>query len=130
MLANDSNPLRAWALATSFDEEAWRQSAMLRFLCVNDDKLPTLVAQAVEAFQYVSARDYVLLLQWSETPSRKHARFSSHMNGFLASMGPRHGLSQIFAQAAPTLFCYGIIPLRWSVGPYLAAKRDPGLFEM
>jgi len=64
MLAEDSNPLRAWALAISCDEETSRQSAMLRFLCVNDDQLPTLVAQAVEELQYVSGKNYVQLLQW------------------------------------------------------------------
>jgi len=64
ILAKESNPLRAWALAISFGDETARQSAMLRILCVNDDQLPTLVTQAVEDFRCVSARDYVLLLQW------------------------------------------------------------------
>jgi len=64
ILAEDSNPLRAWALAISCDEETSRQSAMLQFLCVNDNQLPTLVAQAVEELQYVSGKNYVQLLQW------------------------------------------------------------------
>jgi len=64
ILAKDPNPLRAWALAISLEDEAARQSAMLRILCVNNDQLPALVTQAVEGFRCVSARDYVLLLQW------------------------------------------------------------------
>jgi len=116
MLANDSNPLRAWALATSFDEEASRQSAMLRFLCVDDDKLPTLVSQAIEAFQYVSAGDYVLLLRW-RADAIKEARAirmtktgrvcGSHMSIYSSSVGASvRPLSDICPKSTNPLFLW------------------------
>jgi hypothetical protein len=64
MLSNEANPLRAWALAASLKEDTPRQSAMLRFLCVDDDQLPNMIDQALEELRNVSATDYAQLLKW------------------------------------------------------------------
>lgn len=64
MLASNLNPLRTWALAVSLDEDASRQSAMLRFLCLDDNQLSSVTTQALEELKCVSAKDYALLLQW------------------------------------------------------------------
>lgn len=62
--ANEPNPLRAWALAVGFDDEISRLTAMLRFLRVEDDNMPTVVGQALEELRDVSAEEYALLLRW------------------------------------------------------------------
>jgi hypothetical protein len=67
VLAKDPNPLRAWALAISLEDETARQSAMLRLLCVDDDKLSALTGQALEELQFVTAKEHALLLRWRVT---------------------------------------------------------------
>jgi hypothetical protein len=74
MLASDTNPLRAWALAVILDEDVSRKSAMLRFLCLDNDQLSSVAAQALEELQSISAKDYTLLLKWrADTVNQAHA---------------------------------------------------------